>query len=208
MVKFFVRTTGDRVLDKSYNQINYELLIDKDHQPLKSFITQLDYISDYDAILLEDDCILCDQFEVEINKVIAQYPNKIINFFTFPNKYFKTTEDFRFCFNQCTYYPKGIAAKLASIMKQYPNFKLGYDVLETRAMKKLDITHVRYRPCLVQHLDNDTLISKFTLHKRRTPYFIDYLNELKINYDDAEAAENTNKLIELLNKKFNNDLKA
>lgn len=32
MLKYYVRTTGERVLDESYNQIKYELLIDKEHK--------------------------------------------------------------------------------------------------------------------------------------------------------------------------------
>jgi len=197
---YFVRTTGDRELDNSYSQIEYELLIDKEHKPLASFIKQLEYISDYDAVLLEDDCILCKDFKKRIEEIINQYPNKIINFFTSPKDYFTTIEDQRFCYNQCTYYPKGVAKEIAKIMAQYPNFTLGYDVLEARAIKQLGLTVVRYRPCLVQHLDNDTFISKFTNHERRTPFFIDYLDELGINYEQAK--DRKQELEIMLDRKF------
>ena len=92
MIKYFIRTTGERPLNKSYNQIDYELLIDKEHKPVESFINQLEIISDYDAVLLEDDVFLCEDFKNRIEKIIKKYPNKVINFFTRPWEYFKTKE--------------------------------------------------------------------------------------------------------------------
>ena len=35
MIKYFVRTTGERQVDSSYSQIEYELLIDTEHKPVK-----------------------------------------------------------------------------------------------------------------------------------------------------------------------------
>ena len=62
MIKYFVRTTGERQLDESYNQIEYELLIDKEYKPVKSLIEQLEIMNNYDSVLLEDDLILCKNF--------------------------------------------------------------------------------------------------------------------------------------------------
>ena len=55
MLKFYVRTTLERQLDSSYSQIEYELLVDTEHKPIESFIDQLEQISEYDSVLLEDD---------------------------------------------------------------------------------------------------------------------------------------------------------
>ena len=63
-IKYFVRTTGERVLDKSYEQIEYTLLIDKEHKPIQSFIDQLNIISEYNAVLLEDDPSKTETFEI------------------------------------------------------------------------------------------------------------------------------------------------
>lgn len=204
MVKYFVRTTGER----SFNyDLNYELLVDKEKKPVESFISQLKYISQYDSVLLEDDLILCKDFKDKIEDVIKQYPNDIINFFYNPNTYFTTHYDSNFCWNQCTYYPKGIALKLAEAIeplhKSMP--KIQYDMLENNALNRLGICHVQYRPCLVQHVDNDTLIQDGSSHgMRRTIYFEDYLNELGIKYEDAYQNENRIKLRKLMNEKFRN----
>lgn len=67
-------------------------------------------------------------------------------------------------------------------------------------MNKLGITHVKYRPCLVQHLDFDTLIQESPQGNRRCIYFIDYLKELNIEYEDAFLPENRKKLEQQMNK--------
>jgi hypothetical protein len=64
------------------------------------------------------------------------------------------------------------------------------------------MTHVQYRPCLVQHLDNSSLIDNIAEGHRRTPYFIDYLDELNISYDQAFSIMNKFKLEKILNKHF------
>jgi len=195
-IKYFIRTTGERKLDSTINQINYEPLIDKEHKPVKSFIEQLKIISNYDSVLLEDDVKLCKNFKKEIEFAIKRYPDKIINFFTGPKSYFKTKESNNFYFNQCTYYPKDITNKLAIEMEKIENEnpgKLQYDVIESKALKNLGITHIQYRPCLVQHLDFKSLIGNND-SCRITPFFIDYLMEFNIDYDEANNHTNLLKL--------------
>lgn len=208
-MKYYVRTTLERKLDETYSQIEYELLIDKEHKPVDSFIKQLEIISEEDSVLLEDDLILCKNFKERIESVIKQFPDKIINFFTFPARYFKAGESQNFLFNQCTYYPKGIAKQLAKVMNVKENKEecakghnhLQYDVLEDMALKIMGLTHIRYRPCLVQHLDGKSLIGNRD-SGRMTIYFIDYLDELNISYEEANEQKNVLKLrYKLLNTK-------
>ena len=206
MIKYFVRTTNERILDRTYAQIDYKKLVDLEHNPVKSFIEQLKIINDFDSVLLEDDLILCKDFKNKIEEIINQYSNEIINFFTVPMMYFKTKKDFGFCYNQCTYYPKGkallIANEIEYILKNDIHYKNcpQYDILENRALFNLNIKHIKYRPCLVQHLDKDTLIQHESHNPRRSPYFIDYLEKLEISY--KEAYKYKDKLVEILNKKF------
>lgn len=201
MIRYFVRTTGER----SFNyDLHYELLVDKEKKPVESFISQLKYISQFNSVLLEDDLILCKDFKDKIEDVIRQYPNDIINFFYNPSTYFTTNYSSNFCWNQCTYYPKGIALQVAEEMsrvrKNLPNMQ--YDMLENVALQNLGMRHVQHRPCLVQHVDNGSLIQDNSCPTRRTIYFEDYLNELGIDYKDAYKHENRNKLTKLMNEKF------
>lgn len=185
-MKYYVRTTGKRTFNYD---LDYELLIDKEHKPIESFIDQLRYISKDNAVLLEDDLILCRNFQEEIEKAIEEYPDKIINFFTMPTVYYETHESGEFAFNQCTYYPKGMAKVVADQMEFEHELDMtnpSYASLENKALKDLGIKHIHYRPCLVQHLDTSSLIDKRIIPGLRvTPYFKDWLDEKGIKYEEA-----------------------
>lgn len=114
-IKFYVRTTGDR---KFNYDIPHEVILDTEKKPVDSFIELLEKTSDEQAVILEDDLVLCNNFVEEITKIIEQYPNDIINFFTRPDRYFTTSYDTIFSFNQCTYYPKGVGKEIAKEMKK------------------------------------------------------------------------------------------
>lgn len=204
-MKIYIRTTGERKLDESIERElgnDYQLLIDKEHRPVDSFIEQLKIISNEDSLLLEDDIILCKDFLKEVKKAIRKWKGFVINFYTYPFHYMTTVLWGQpFCFNQCTYYPKGISEKIANKMIELRKPYSQYDVLESNAMVALEILHVVYRPCLVQHIDNNTLIQK-NHAPRRTIWFKDYLDELEIAYEDAWTKENKEKLKLLTLKKF------
>ena len=185
-IKYFVRTIKTRDFD--YSPLEYEELVDYNPDYIQSFIDQLRIISDYDAVLLEDDLKLCKDFQSEIEKAIEQYPDMIINFFENYDLYYETHEQIPFAYNQCTYYPKGVAKILADEMQKLkdktPKKYSQYDHVEVDAMMNLNISHIAYRPCLVQHLGGNVSIIG-NKGKRCTPYFIDYIKELGIDYKDA-----------------------
>lgn len=207
MIKYFIRTTGERKLDGSVVRElgdDYTLLIDTEHKPVESFVEHLSIISEYDSVLLEDDVVLCKDFKQRIEEVIGECKDKVINFFTFPSSYFTTHITFYdFRYNQCTYYPKNLSKQIANeiieLKKRFP--KEEYDVLEGFALKNLQMVYLIYRPCLVQHLDLKSLISN-NHYQRITPYFIDYLEELNIPYEEAYKPENKQRLINLMRKKI------
>ena len=160
MIKYYIRTTGERKLDSSYSQIEYELLVDSKHGYIDFFVDQLERIGTEDSVVIEDDCVLCKDFKRRIEEVISKYPNKVINFFQFPcHTYFKTHESDVFLQNQCTYYPKGLTVKLAQEMRRIHKDKpqLCTDEVENLALIELGETHIKYRPCLVQHLNFDSM---------------------------------------------------
>ena len=189
-MKYYVRTTGERQFNYD---INYETLVDTEHKPIKSFINQLKYISNDDSILLEDDLILCKNFKERIEEIIAQYPNSIINFYDSPYNFYFTEQrrGIKYRFNQCTYYPKGvsklIADKMEEIWPRYQNIKQ-YDFLQAYAMDELGMSYISYRPCLVQHLDGRSIIGNS--ENVSTLFFIDYIEELGIDYKDVIQFKN------------------
>lgn len=190
-IRFFVRTTGERDLSEFNKLSNVEFLYDREHKPVESFIKQLNIISEYNSVLLEDDVILCEDFEKKIIKAISEYPNDIINFFSSPEQFYSTHYTEKFHYNQCTYYPKGIALTIANEMNKVrfnlPNCRQ-YDILEFNALRRLQICHVVYRPCLVQHKDISSLLSNGS--GRWSIYYEDYINKLGIEYREAYNRKN------------------
>lgn len=200
-IKYFVRTTKERSFN--YSDLAYEELIDLTHRPIESFLEQLEYIDSLglDAVLLEDDLILCKNFTNCVEDVIDHYSDTIINFYTWPDSYFKTRIGPHFQWNQCTYYPKGSITKLVAEMRRLheQDSRVPYDELEAKAIWKLGLTYYEYRPCLVQHIGYKSLISH--VNHTDTIYFKDYLDELHIDYsNETEIQNNQSKLRSLLEK--------
>lgn len=210
MIKYFVRTTLERQLHESFSQVAFSLLIDKEHKIREIFINQLESISDFDVVLLEDDIILCRDFKERIEEVIKHHPDEIVNFFFRPSIYFES-EYRAFAYNQCTYYPSKVLKDIISFFKIHrkPIYVKTPEEIIQYYLRKQQISKVyTYRPSLVQHIDNKSILNKHPVPvPRRTPYFIDYLEDLNISYEEAQDPEKTQQLIDYMNKQFaeNND---
>ena len=192
-IKYFVRTTENSKVDYD---LDYTEICDTKHQYVQSYIDALVVISDYDSVLLEDDCVLCNNFKEEIEKVISEHPNDIINFFSSPEDYMTSHYCTNFNYNQCTYFPKEICKKVIPEMQLlYSRIRniQSYGALLGKALKLLGIPHYVYRPALVQHID-------YRHKTRNTLYFKDYLDKLNISIDDAFNLDNQSKLALLLNE--------
>lgn len=203
IIKYYVRTTLNRNLNSSYNQIPYKLLIDYNNNCGKAFIEQLEYIKNEDAVLLEDDIILCNNFKNRIESIIEKHPKDIINFFTFPDQWKEEGYENKFRYNQCTYFPKEKTQKLLSVIHRYNLKDFSAEHILSNSLTILKLKHYVYRPFLVQHLDNGSLMNHHPKFERRSPFFIDYLDELNLKYEDCINDINLqNKLIDLMHEKF------
>lgn len=181
-MKFFVKTTGQRELHKSFNQIKYTFLWDKKHHVGKAFFRWLKQMKKQDCVVLEDDIILCDHFEERINAAIQTCPNNLTNFFADYKQWQPCHWKQEWNNTQCVYYPKEISRKIYKFYKKYPIYKLfsKHSPLLSLTMSLMNMQHWVYFPCLVQHLDLDSLIysSDAINGYRRTEYFIDDLQNL------------------------------
>jgi len=207
-IHYYVRTTGERYFD--YRPLKYIYLYDYEHKPVQSFIKQLNDIGKYNAVLMEDDLILCKNFQEEIEKVIAMYPNYVINFFEDPG-IFETPliRSFPFEWNQCTYYPKGVAKKVAAVMKQilpkFPKNQQTYSQVEDMALRILKIPHLVWKPHLVQHNDIQAILKHDNIPtwnriRHDTLFFKDYLDEAGIAYENCYTEQNMRLLTQIRDK--------
>ena len=68
-----------------------------------------------------------------------------------------------------------------------------------RVFKEYNLICYNYKPCLVQHLDYDSIIGhNQVVNQRRSPYFIDYLDDLGLTLKDAQIFNNKLKLIKYM----------
>ena len=197
-MNFYVRTTGERIFN--YSPLKYKILVDNNHCAGEHFLESLKLIKDEDAVLMEDDLQLCQNFEQEIEKIIEKYPNHIINFFSSPAQYFSSHFSNSFSFNQCTYYPKGILNKIIPLVEELikNGNKETYCWYMDCAIKRLGIPIYNYRPTLVQHIDKKSLIANSRIVKWQTLYYKDYLDKIGITIEEAIYPENQKKLEMLL----------
>ena len=218
MLKYLIRTTNTRILDETYSQIDYELLINQGFDPIGHFVDNLETIlsQNVDAVILEDDLVLCQGFKEKVEKVINENNNKIINFYSEPDYYFPTEIKHYLYWNQCVYYPKEQIQFLVEQMKKRIaennlSDKLSYSKLQTAIIKEYNIEVLNYRPCYVQHLNyNTTIFMEYSLENinqhfnndRRTPFFEDYLNQLGIDYNNKEEVLHRFRELRALLKQF------
>lgn len=188
-MKYYVRTTGERDL-APFSSLEYTALYDYEHKPVESFIKQMRIISKTNSLFMEDDIQLCKDFQNKIKMVIEKYPNEIINFFYQPLAYRipGKVKGKMFLYNQCVYYPKGIAKKIADEMQRLVDEGIQYkqyDEIQAVAMDNLGLDFINYRPCLVQHIGSKSLLGNKWIADAKTIYFIDDLEGL--NYDDCKV---------------------
>lgn len=197
-IHYYIQTTGERYFD--YRPLKYIYLYDYEHKPLQALIKNLEGINKYNSVLMEDDLILCKDFQKEIEEVIVKYPNYVISFFEDPHV-FETpvVRSTPFGGNKCTYYPKGTARKIATMIKQIlsknPKDQQSCDRVEDIALQLLGIPHLVWKPHLVQCCD----LKQFN---NSTVYFKDYLDELKINYMNCYNKNDIKNLLELNKKRL------
>lgn len=144
---------------------------------------------------------MCEDFTKCIEEAVTKYSDAIINFYTWPDSYFKTRIGLHFRWNQCTYYPEISITKLVAEMRRLheQESRIPYDELEVKAIWTLGLVYYEYKPCLVQYIGYQSLISH--VNYTDTIYFKDYLDELHIDYSsETEIQNNHAKLRSLLEK--------
>lgn len=135
-MKIFIRTTGERSLDQ-FNNISYEVLLDKERTGCKGYFNQLKQLSSYndDVLILEDDIKLKSNFFRVLEDMIEISGNKYIINMSQPTASVRLFEPKEFFWTRAVYYPKG---SIKEFMNNYSDDCLEiskyYDVIQQYLM--------------------------------------------------------------------------
>ena len=147
---------------------------------------------EYDGIvILEDDVQLCKRFKERLSDVLKGHEHEVVSMFESVMSKKPLKSEYRagkqFMWNQCNYYPREIARKIADtgLMDDFVNYfysklnqpwKYPSDLYIAYALDKLGVRYWMSVPFLVQHLDMQSNFGARST-KRQTKYFVDDLEE-------------------------------
>lgn len=141
-----------------------------------AFVDALRAQGDRAGLQIEDDIILTRGFFTKVAAVIAVRPAVVINFFSLRDDAAKGPRwDRRFSMNQCTYYPAGYAAQIATFAETWarPPGSRGYRDSMVRAfLHARHEPHWLHTPSLVQHREAPSRLGPRSSH-RQSPTFTD-----------------------------------
>lgn len=149
---------------------------DEFRDPMKSYLHVCkNIIAGQPAVLLEDDVILTSDFKEKVERVIKQYPDTLINFFSLSKKYLEPhwKKGREHCMAQCEYYPKGFSYDIVKAYDDWPlkekeptatDFLTGYAWGNSRY-------YLIWCPSLVQHMQVKSVIDPRRSKKRQSVTF-------------------------------------
>lgn len=141
-------------------------------------------------VLLEDDIILCKNFQSRCENLISSRPNEVISMFEGPCSKKELHSEYRngriFMCNLCNYFPKFVCNELAKennvlefkewYKKHFKTWTYPSDIYIAYILNKMKLKYWMQVPFLVQHFDfKSTLGNRST--KRQTRFFIDDVGE-------------------------------
>lgn len=127
----------------------------------RSLLSQVAEDGDNSFILFQDDIILTKNWRTKAEKVIAERPSQVVQFFSMEKEDKAREEGSRerkgetYISNLCTYFPAGYASQLLdfsySFVESYPKFKTGDDFVVRYWLKSRKEAYWLHYPNLVQH---------------------------------------------------------
>lgn len=146
--------------------------------PIATYIAMLTAADPANGLLcLEDDVILCDDFEAKLDAVVAEHGTTILSLFSTTADKTKVHGPSNFQGTQGTYFPAGIANQIAAFaMREWrPQAKVAMyqDQLCRDWMKHTGAKFRDVVPNLIQHREGKSAINPRFPQRRVTKTFID-----------------------------------
>lgn len=157
-----------------------EVIFDTEKNATKNFIKMLRSAGDHEALLMEDDIILCSDFVKKINDVVSKRGSMLINFFSRRGRdltHGSRIEPGRsFNYNCCVYYPAGWAREVANYYDRWTRREQelighGFDYLVADWLSENSLSYFLHVPSLVQHREGLSSIDKRRPRSRQSKTF-------------------------------------
>lgn len=158
---------------------DYEIIEDRYKDAFETWQRQLLSVGMSPAVLMEDDIILADGFLEDIEKAIAENPEKVLSFFTL--KTIPETVELRgstYMSNLCYYLPAFEANNIYWYSKEWLESDRGIehpdgvDLCVADYLDEIKETYIMVIPNLVQHKEQPSRLGPRS-SKRQTKYFKD-----------------------------------
>ncbi len=145
----------------------------------QTYIASLKELGSDPGVILEDDCIIPDNFKDRIEAEIAKRPEDVINFFSRRSADLTIGERYisggAYSYNVCTYFPKDMAIDLAKeIEDKYRDLLLDgsdTDIGFQEYMKARKIRYWQVVPNLVDHAKGPSTIDTRRAYDRSSKTF-------------------------------------
>ncbi|MDR1398631.1 MAG: hypothetical protein LBJ41_01735 [Treponema sp.] len=178
MLKIIMRTTGDRDIGEYLSKIN-NLLISRiqKRDAYENFQNALVLTKGHNAVYLEDDIILCDDFERRVKDIIKPHENEVIQFFSMRKDDIAIGTRYingaKFMMMQCVYLPARINAELLEYSYTWDRTGhiAGVDLMLADYLKLKKIKYLNICPNLVDHKVSKSLIDPRRSSKRQSLTF-------------------------------------
>ena len=186
MTRMIIRAVRDRAEFITYLRAKLpwaEFCFDRKRDAMDTFLLALDMAGTDPVIHAEDDIVVCDDFKVRCEAVIAANPDTVIQFFSMRKADLTqgTRMDKNFMMGQCFYLPAGYSTQLLSYYPKWPakeKHPTGLDVMVADWLKSRRQEHLIHVPSLVDHRVCRSVIDHRRSSKRQSFTFKGRANDL------------------------------
>lgn len=180
ILNYIVRMIPDRAryLPSIVAEIpNVIIIMDRHRKPMETFLNALSIAGEKPTVHLEDDVILCKDFRVRAERIIEQYPDSVIQFFSMRSDDIKIGQrwDNSFCSSMCFYLPYNYSTL---IRRYYPRWErreehpTAYDYLVNDFLRDRKERYLIVVPNLADHRQIKSAINPKRSSKRISRTFI------------------------------------
>jgi hypothetical protein len=153
-----------------------EVCLDIKRNAMDTFLRALDMAGDDACVHMEDDTVLTSGFQQKAEAVIAQHPDRVIQFFSMRNADLTVGSrwDRNFLMGQCFYLPAGASASVRRYHDRWPGKALhptGLDTMVGDWLRERREDYWLHVPSLVDHRQVRSAIDPRRSTKRQSKTF-------------------------------------